>query len=274
MTELSDIIKKHAAENALAHGKARPQSVLGKVLAEKPELRKDSGKIMKEVETSVESVNKMQKGELEKLISSLGGMRKEEHRRVDLPELPNVHGQVVMRFAPNPSGYLHIGHARTAIINDEYVKRYKGKFVLRIEDTDPDKVEKDAYTAIGEDLKWLGVKVDRTVIQSKRLAVYRDFAVRLIEQGNAYVCSCGQERFKGLKDAGKECPCRANGAKKNLELWKKMLKGDNSLVLNLKTDMKHKNPAMRDFPLMRVSKDRHPLTGDAFGVYPLMNFSV
>ena len=274
MTELSDIIKKHAAENALAYGKARPQSVLGKVLAEKPELRKDSGKIMKDVETAVESVNKMQKGELEKLMSSLGGTKKEERRKAGLPDLPNVRGPVVMRFAPNPSGYLHLGHARTAIINDEYVKRYKGKFVLRVEDTDPDKVEKEGYKSIPEDLKWLDVKVDQTVIQSKRLAVYRDFAVRLIEQGNAYVCSCGQERFKGLKDAGKDCPCRANGAERNIGLWKKMLKGDDSLVLNLKTDMRHKNPAMRDFPLMRVSKDKHPLTGDAFGVYPLMNFSV
>lgn len=271
MTEISEIIKKHAAENALAHGQAKPQNVLGKVLAEKPELRKDSGKIMKDVEKIVVEVNKMDKASLEKLV---GVHAKKEARSGELPDLPNVKGQVVMRFAPNPSGYLHIGHARTAILNDEYVKKYGGRYILRIEDTDPDKVEKEAYHTIEEDLRWLGININEVVVQSKRLAVYRDFAVRLIKQGNAYVCSCGQEGFKKLKDAGIECPCRKNSVDRNLELWEKMLKCDSSLVLNLKTDMKHKNPAMRDFPIMRVSKDKHPLTGKEFDVYPLMNFSV
>jgi len=273
--DISDIIKKHAAENALAHGQAKPQNVIGKVLAEKPEMRKDTAKLMKDIERIVAEVNKMDKAALEKLAAAGGHAKKTEAKRGELPDLPNaVQGHVVMRFAPNPSGYLHIGHARTAIINDEYVKRYGGKYILRIEDTDPDKVEPDAYKEIEGDMKWLGIEVHEVVTQSKRLAVYRDFAVRLIKQGNAYVCSCGQAEFKKLKDARQECPCRPNTVEKNLELWKKMLKGDNTLVVNLKTDMQHANPAMRDFPIMRVSKDRHPLTGKDFDVYPLMNFSV
>ncbi len=274
MTVISEIILKYAAENALAHGQARPQNIIGRVIGEKPELKKDMAGTMKEIEKVVAKVNKMGKAELEKVAASHAVAKKEESKKGDLPELPNVKGQVVMRFAPNPSGLLHIGHARTAIINDEYVKRYGGKYILRIEDTDPDKVEPEAYKEIETDLKWLEIKIDEVVVQSKRLAIYRDFAVRLMRQGNAYVCSCGQVEFKKLKDVGKECPCRANSVEKNLELWKKMLKGDNSLVLNLKTDMQHKNPAMRDFPIMRVSKDRHPLTGKDFDVYPLMNFSV
>jgi len=274
MTVISEIILKYAAENALAHGQARPQNIIGRVIGEKPELKKDMAGTMKEIEKIVAKVNKMGKAELEKVAASHAVAKKEESKKGTLPDLPNVAGHVVMRFAPNPSGLLHIGHARTAIINDEYVKRYGGRYILRVEDTDPDKVEPDAYKEIEADLKWLGIKIDEVIVQSKRLAIYRDFAVRLMRQGNAYVCSCGQEAFKKLKDVGKECPCRANSVEKNLELWKKMLKGDNTLVLNLKTDMQHKNPAMRDFPIMRVSKDRHPLTGKEFDVYPLMNFSV
>ncbi len=274
MTVISEIILKYAAENALAHGQARPQNIVGRVIGEKPELKKDMAGTMKEIEKVVAKVNKMGKPELERIAASHVTVKREGAKKGELPELPNVKGHVVMRFAPNPSGLLHIGHARTAIINDEYVKRYGGKYILRVEDTDPGKVEPDAYKEIEADLKWLGIKIDEVVVQSKRLAIYRDFAVRLMRQGNAYVCSCGQEKFKTLKDAGQECPCRPNSVEKNLELWKKMLKGDNSLVLNLKTDMQHKNPAMRDFPIMRVSKDRHPLTGKDFDVYPLMNFSV
>lgn len=270
----SRMIRAHAAENALAFGKADAKSVLGKVLAEDPSLRKDAAKTLKEVEKIVVEVNSMSNAELEKAAASRTAKKPAEARRGPLPELPNAKGQVVMRFAPNPSGYLHIGHARTAIMNDEYVKKYDGRFILRIEDTDPGRVDKDAYRTIEEDLKWLGITIHEVVLQSARLAVYRDFAVRLMEQGNAYVCSCGQEKFKELKDAGKECPCRKNAIEKNLELWEKMLGGDDSLVLNLKTDIKHRNPALRDFPIMRVSKERHPLTGRDVDIYPLMNFSV
>ena len=272
--ETSELIRRHALENAAAFGKADAKRIMGKVLAEDPSLRKDVPALMKLIDKVVAEVNGLSKADLQKAASLNTREKPAEAKHEGLPELPNVKGKVVMRFAPNPSGYLHIGHARTAVINDEYVKRYGGKFILRIEDTDPGKVEKDAYKAIEEDLKWLGIEIHETVIQSQRLAVYRDFAVRLINQGNAYVCSCGQEKFKTYKDASKECPCRKNPVGKNLELWGRMLEGDKSLVLNLKTDMKHKNPAMRDFPIMRVELEKHPLTGMPFDVYPLMNFSV
>jgi len=270
--EISEIIKRHAVENAITYGKADAKSVLGKVLAEDPSLRKEATETLKKVEKIVADINKMSKEELAAALQSRE--KPAATRRGLLPDLPNVKGPVVMRFAPNPSGYLHIGHARTAIMNDEYAKKYGGKFILRLEDTDPARIDKDAYRTIEEDLKWLGITIHEIVIQSARLAIYRDFAIRLIEQGNAYVCSCGQKKFKEFKDAGKECPCRRNSVEKNLELWDNMLKGDNRLVLNIKTDMKQKNPALRDFPIMRVAKDRHPLTGRECDVYPLMNFSV
>jgi len=272
--DVSEVIRKYAIENALSYGTAQPKNVLGKVLAEMPEKRKDTKNVMKEIEKIVKDVNKLSKAQVEEAFATYGFEKKAEKKRGLLAELPNVKGEVVMRFAPNPSGPLHIGHARTAILNDEYVKKYGGKLYLRIEDTDPKRVDKDAFRMIEEDLKWLGVNVDEIVTQSKRMAVYRDFAVRLIKQGNAYVCSCGQAKFKELKDNGKECPCRSNEVKENITLWNDMQNGTTGLVLNLKTDMKHKNPAMRDFPIMRVTHEYHPLAGSDWDLYPLMNFAV
>lgn len=274
MAELSEIIRKYAVENALNYGKAQSKSVMGKVLAEEPDAKKDMSKLQKEVGRIVGEVNKLSKGQLEDAFSKYGFEEKGESKRGVLTDLPNVKGEVAMRFAPNPSGPLHIGHARTAILNDEYVKKYGGELYLRIEDTDPKRVDKDAYRMIEEDLKWLEIELHDIITQSKRLAVYRDFAVRLIKQGSAYVCGCGQQRFKEFKDAGKACPCRANGVERNVELWNRMQEGESNLVLNLKTDMKHKNPALRDFPIVRVTHEHHPLTGEDWDLYPLMNFSV
>jgi len=272
--EISEIIRRYAVENALNYGKAQPKNVLGKVLAEDLNLRKKTHEVIPEVNKVVKEVNKLGKAALEREFATYGFQKKAEKKRGILADLPNVKGPVVMRFAPNPSGPLHIGHARTAVLNDEYVKKYGGRLILRLEDTDPKRVEKDAYHMIGEDLKWLGVNIDEILTQSSRLAVYRDFAVRLIKQGNAYVCSCGQERFKKFKDSGKACPCRINPIEKNIELWNEMQDGKVGRVLNLKTDMTHKNPAMRDFPIMRVEHEHHPLTGRDWDLYPLMNFSI
>jgi len=258
----------------LNYGKAQPKNVLGKVLTDDKCLRRKVREIMPEVNRIVREVNRLSRKALEEEFATYGFQKKREKKRGILTDLPNVKGPVVMRFAPNPSGPLHIGHARTAILNDEYVKKYGGKLILRIEDTDPKRVEKDAYRMIEEDLKWLGVNIDEVMTQSSRLAIYRDFAVRLIKQGNAYVCSCGQERFKEYKDRGKACPCRINSLEKNIELWNDMLDGKMGLVLNLKTDMAHRNPAMRDFPIMRVEHEHHPLTGRDWDIYPLMNFSI
>lgn len=190
-------------------------------------------------------------------------------------EIPNAEkGKVIVRFAPNPSGYLHIGHARAAILNDEIAKQYNGKLVLRIEDTDPGRVDKEAYTTIEEDLKWLGVKWDTKIIQSERLTIYEDHAKKLIEQGNAYVCNCEQERFKALKSAKKPCPHRNLSVEENLENFEKM-HNEEGWVVRIKTDLNASNPSLIDFPLLRASKETHPLLKKSgLTLYPLMNLSV
>ena len=175
----------------------------------------------------------------------------------------------------NPSGPLHIGHSRAAVPNAEYVKRHDGKLILRIEDTDPKRVYEPAYEMIPEDLEWLGITPDEVIYQSDRFEIYYDYARQLIEKGAAYMCTCDGATFKELKDNCKPCPCRDNSVEENLELWDKFSEMDaGDAVLRVKTDINHKNPAIRDWVAMRLVDEEHPRLGTKYRIYPMMNFSV
>ncbi len=264
-------IREIAIINRLKYGTANTKKVLGLFLSENPEYRKKVKEILPIVEKIVEEVNNLSEKELNEISKNIKIERKKKKK--DLV-LPNVKDKVILRFAPNPSGPLHIGHARAAVLNDYFAKKYNGKFILRLEDTDPKRVLEDAYDMIKEDLEWLNIKVDETVIQSDRLDIYYKYGEELIKKGLAYVCECSQESFRELRNKGLPCKCRDRDIEENLELWKKMLNGEiDNVVVRLKTDIKHKNPSIRDFPIFRIEKTHHPRVGDKY-VYPLMNFSV
>ncbi len=204
-------------------------------------------------------------------------MEKKVGKKVELPNLPNVEKEVVMRFAPGPSGPLHIGHTRAAILNDEYVKRYGGKYYLRLEDTNPLNIDPEAYDSIIEDLKWLGVEYHEVVEQSSRFEIYYDHAKKLIEKGLAYICKCDVEEWRSAKLIKKPCPHRDLVVEEQLEMWEKMLNGEyeeHEASFVVKTDLNHPNPAVRDFVGLRIVKKPHPKTGEKYSVYPLYNFSV
>ncbi len=215
---------------------------------------------------------------VEKTDPSLLKKVKEERKHI-LPELPGAEeGNVVMRMAPGPSGPLHLGHTRVSILNDEYVKRYKGTYIDRLEDTNPEKIDPDAYKMIPEDLEWLGVHVDRTVIQSDRFEIYYDIARKLIDLGKAYVCTCPAEPWRKMKEEEKACLHHDQSPEEAHEGLDKMLShyyGEEEAVLVIKTDIHHPNPAIRDFIGLRiVDTVPHPRTGTRYTVYPMMNFSV
>lgn len=128
---------------------------------------------------------------------------------------------------------------------------------------------------IPEDLEWLGIKADEVIYQSDRFEIYYDYARQLIEKGAAYMCTCDGATFKELKDSCKACPCRDNSVEENLALWEKfdtMEAGE--AVLRVKTDIAHKNPAIRDWVAMRLVDENHPRLGTKYRIYPMMNFSV
>jgi glutamyl-tRNA synthetase len=277
MSNLEEIVYKHALINAVKHkGKASNGAVMGSVMATHAELRGEAKKISQLAAQLVTKVNSMdpelQKSELDKL----GGMKeKKPVEEKGLVDLPDVNGEVVLRFAPNPSGPLHIGHARAAVLNKEYVKRYGGKLILRVEDTDPRRVDPNAYQMMEDDLKWLDVEWAEKYIQSDRIEIYYEYAEKLLEMGEAYMCTCEGGDFKKLKDESKPCPCRELSVEHSMKLWKQMkTMEEGEAVLRVKTDIKHKNPAIRDWVAMRVVQAEHPKTGNKYTIYPMMNFSV
>ena len=278
MNDLEEIIYKHALLNAAKHkGSANSGAVMGSIMSQEPDLRPKAKEIGSLAGKIVDKVNSLsideQKSEMEKFDVEV--KEKKHVKEVGLQELPGSHENIVMRFAPNPSGPLHIGHARSAVPNGEYVKRYGGKLILRIEDTDPKRVYEDAYEMIPQDLEWLGINPDEIIYQSDRFDIYYDYARKLIEKHAAYMCTCDGATFKELKDNCTPCPCRDNSVEENLELWEKfdtMQAGE--AVLRVKTDINHKNPAIRDWVAMRIVDEIHPRLANQYRIYPMMNFSV
>ncbi len=275
-------IRKFALQNAVEHnGKADEKSVLGKILASNPSLKGSIKELIPLIKNVVDEINKMdiekQKSELIYIFPEALEKKKVVEKRI-LPDLPDVQGNVIMRLAPSPSGPLHIGHSRMAILNDEYVKRYGGKLILRIEDTNPLNVESYAYDMIREDLEYLNVKIHEIVIQSDRFDVYYSYAKKLIEMGKAYITLCDEKEWRKLKVAKIPCPDRDIDTSIHLERWENMLSGmydDRKAVYVVKTDLNHPNPAIRDWAAFRIiRKAKHPRTGQKYIVYPLMNFSV
>ena len=278
MNDLEEIVYKHALLNAAKHkGSANPGAVIGSIMAQEEELRsraKEIGPIAGKIVAQVNNLS-VEEQEAEMAKYDVEVKERKQKKETGLQELPGSHENVVMRFAPNPSGPLHLGHARAAVPNGEYTKRYDGKLILRIEDTDPKRVFEPAYKMIPEDLEWLGIKPDEVIYQSDRFDIYYDYAEQLIKKGAAYMCTCDSAEFKELKDNCQACPCRDRSVEGNMELWNKFEEMDaGEAVLRVKTDIKHKNPAIRDWVAMRIVEEEHPRFGHKYKVYPMMNFSV
>ncbi|MCL2148903.1 MAG: glutamate--tRNA ligase [Methanomassiliicoccaceae archaeon] len=276
------VIRKYALQNAVFFkGAANPKAVVGKVLGENPEYRSRAAEITPLIESIVSEVNRMPLEEQAKALGEIDSSmltREKKERAYELPELrAAVEGGVVMRIAPGPSGPLHIGHTRVSILNDEYVRRYKGRLIARYEDTNPEKIDPEAYDMIPEDLDWLGVKVHESAVQSDRFEIYYDHTRRLMEMGEAYVCTCDGDDWRKMKEEQRECPCRGLPVETQLERYDRLLSGgyeEGGAVAVVKTDIAHPNPAVRDFVALRVVAHPHPRTGDRYRAYPMMNLSV
>ncbi|MDR3206551.1 MAG: glutamate--tRNA ligase, partial [Candidatus Methanoplasma sp.] len=243
---VQSLIRKYALQNAVFFkGTANPKAVVGKVLGENPEYRSKSAELTPLIESIVSEVNslgfEMQTKELREIDPSL--MVKEKKERVyELPELKDSENGITARIAPGPSGPLHIGHTRVSVLNDEYVRRYGGKLITRFEDTNPEKIEPDAYEMITEDLEWLGVKTHGQVIQSDRFEIYYDHTRQLIENGKGYVCTCEADSWRQLKEETRECPCRGLPVETQLERYDRLLSGgygEGEAVAVIKTDIAH-----------------------------------
>ncbi len=280
--DVEALARKHALANAVRYdGKANFGAVLGKLLAEMPGIKNELKTLSSGISAVVEAVNRMspdeQRAELEKTAPELLEVKKKEEAR-GLKELPNAEmGKVVMRIAPSPSGPLHIGHSIVLSLNSEYCRKYNGKLILRIEDTNPENIYPLAYKMIEGEAQWLTKNnVKEVQVQSDRLHTYYDYAEKLVAMGKAYVCTCNPDLFRELMQRKKACKCRGLPLKDQQLRWDKMFSGyePGEAVLRIKTDINDPNPAMRDWPAMRINHHTHPRTGTRERVWPLMNFSV
>ena len=278
--DISAIITKYALQNAIRFkGKANPGAIIGKVLAEKPELKKDVPSLQKKIKDVLKRINSLsveeQLSELEKIAPELL-VEKKQKKPKELPPLKNT-DKVVMRFEPSPSGPLHIGHAYVLSLNSEYCRKYNGKLILRIADTNPKNIYESSYELIPKDAEWLTKgNVNKVVIQSDRLETYYKYAEEVIKKSHAYVCTCKPDFFREAMLKMIPCPCRDLGSKEHLKRWKKMFTEykEGGAVVRIKTNIKHNNPAMRDWPALRINEAKHPRQGKKYRVWPLMNFAV
>ena len=189
--------------------------------------------------------------------------------------------KVITRFPPEPNGYLHIGHAKSILLNYGLAQKYNGKFNLRFDDTNPTKEKVEFVESIKKDVEWLGADYeDRLFFASNYFDQMYEAAVTLIKKGKAYVCDLSAEEireYRGtLKEPGKESPYRNRSVEENLELFEKMKNGefaDGEKVLRAKIDMAAGNINMRDPILYRVAHMTHHNTGDKWCIYPMYDFA-
>lgn len=197
----------------------------------------------------------------------------------DLKE--GVYDHVMTRFPPEPNGYLHIGHAKSILLNYGLAQEYGGKFNLRFDDTNPTKEKMEFVESIKKDVEWLGADYEeRLFFASDYFEEMYETAIRLIKKGKAYVCDLSPEEireYRGtLKEPGKESPYRDRSVEENLELFEKMKNGefpDGSKVLRAKIDMASGNINMRDPIIYRVAHMTHHNTGDTWCIYPMYDFA-
>ena len=286
--KIKELAFKHAVLNAVKYeGKANLNAVISKLFKEDPSIRPYAKEIVALVREVVNEVNMKSLDDLKRILEEKWPEELEEkvieEKRKTLPPLPNVnkYSKVVTRFAPNPDFILHLGSARPAILSYEYARMYKGKFILRFEDTDPKTKAPilEAYEAIRDDLRWLGLKWDEEHIQSKRMDIYYRHAEELIKLKGAYVCLCSIDKIREYRRMGIACEHSKDPVNVQLERWDKMLEGgygEGEAVLRVRTDIKYPDPSVRDWIAFRIidtAKHPHPLVGDKYIVWPTYNFA-
>jgi len=270
--ELKKEIRKMALQNAFEHGgETRDKIILGKILGTKPEFRSKVKEITGDISEIVSIVNQLSSEEQEKEIKEkfpeILEPKEKIVEREGLPELKDAEqGKVITRFPPEPNGYPHIGHAKAAIINSEYAKMYGGKFILRMDDTNPEAERMEYHAAIKVGLEWLGIEFDKVKSTSDDMKVFYEKGIELINSGKAYICTCKREDISKNRRERKACKCSTVDIDKNNKNWEKMNEkfkpGD--AIVRFRGDMKADNAVMRDPVLFRIIEGKHYTLGEKY----------
>uniref|UniRef100_A0A182Q3N8 Bifunctional glutamate/proline--tRNA ligase n=1 Tax=Anopheles farauti TaxID=69004 RepID=A0A182Q3N8_9DIPT len=200
--------------------------------------------------------------------------KREQGKFVDLPGAEM--GKVVVRFPPEASGYLHIGHAKAALLNQYYQQAFQGKLIMRFDDTNPAKENVHFEKVILEDLEMLQIKPDLITHTSQYFDLMLDYCVRLLKEGKAYVDDTEPEQMKKEREERVESKNRNNTPERNLAMWAEMVKGSEAgqkCCVRAKIDMASLNGCMRDPTIYRCKNEPHPRTGTQYKVYPTYDFA-
>uniref|UniRef100_A0A8C8M6L4 Bifunctional glutamate/proline--tRNA ligase n=1 Tax=Oncorhynchus tshawytscha TaxID=74940 RepID=A0A8C8M6L4_ONCTS len=192
-------------------------------------------------------------------------------------ELPGAEmGKVVVRFPPEASGYLHIGHAKAALLNQHYQVTFKGKLIMRFDDTNPEKEKEDFEKVILEDVAMLQIKPDQFTYTSDHFPRIQGMAEQLLREGKAYIDDTPPEQMKAEREQRTESSHRSNSVEQNLKMWEEMKAGTEygqTCCMRAKIDMASNNGCMRDPTFYRCKNAPHPRTGTTYRVYPTYDFA-
>jgi glutamyl-tRNA synthetase len=276
-------IKVLALKNAVEHGgKAQADAVVSKFLGARSDLRRTIKDVLPDIKAIIQDINSLSPDRQKAMLQELAPeemKKKEVTSSPSGPQLPPLEGaeqgKVVTRFPPEPNGYPHIGHAKAAIIDEEYAKMYGGRLILRFDDTNPLKEKLEYYDAISEGLQWLGVKPDLIKNTSDDINLLHGYGRKLVEMGGAYVCTCAQDRMRDLRGKGMPCECRADHstALDRLKGFFGNSYDQNQAVIRFKGDMSDQNTAMRDPTLFRIIEGDHPKLGGNVRIWPTYDFA-
>ena len=280
--ELKNEIRKMALQNAFEHGgETKNKIILGKILGTKPEFRSKVKEITADISEIVSVVNQLsleeQGKEIKEKFPEILTPKEKIVEREGLPELKDAEqGKVITRFPPEPNGYPHIGHAKAAIINSEYAKMYGGKFILRMDDTNPEAERMEYHAAIKVGLEWLGIEFDTVKSTSDDMEVFYEKGMELINSDKAYICTCKREDISKNRRERKACKCSTHDIDKNNKNWVKMNEkfkpGD--AIVRFRGDMKADNAVMRDPVLFRIIEGKHYTLGEKYRIWPSYDMAV
>ena len=271
-----------ALQNAFEHGgETKDKIILGKILGTKPEFRTKVKEIIGDISEIVVTVNQLsieeQKKEIDEKFPEVLTPKEKIVERKGLPELKDAEqGKVITRFPPEPNGYPHIGHAKAAIINSEYAKMYGGKFILRMDDTNPEAERMEYHAAIKVGLEWLGIDFDIVKSTSDDMELFYEKGLELINSDKAYVCTCKRDDISKNRRERKACKCSKEDLDKNNKNWEKMQEKfkPGEAIVRFRGDMKADNAVMRDPVLFRIIDGKHYTLGKKYRIWPSYDFAV